>query len=136
MNSAGSCQMWVNSITGNRPMNIPPLVSVIRQGAPIGILGFCPPHRNRRKQDASMIFVCSAAFEVHAQTAAHMHRMNHSYLDLRPLSHWPLEPHAGIKMVQVQGSPVYICVKLSTYLWHLQLVPPQFSALLLQVPLP
>ena len=46
------------------------------------------------------------------QTAVHTHLSNHSYLKLREKLKYPqLEPHAGIRMAQVLGSQVYICLK-------------------------
>ena len=48
---------------------------------------------------------------LHAQTAAvHTHLMNHGYFDRGENPEFPqFEPHARIKVVQVLGSPLYIC---------------------------
>ena len=77
----------------------------------LGDSGFYRPHGNKHKQSSSMIFVHLVVF--HACLSSHSvltHLTNHGYLKLREKPKYPLlESHAGIKMVQVLGSPVYIC---------------------------
>ena len=46
-----------------------------------------------------------------AVDAGDMQLTNHSYFDYGKPEDPQLEPHDGIKMVQVLGSPLYICVR-------------------------
>ena len=86
-----------------------PWNGAVSHGTPIGgIWDFADHTRgNKFKQKASTIFLCFTRVYRHAQTAVHMHLMNHGYFDCRKnpntsnlIPHAGIKiPHAGIKMV-------------------------------------
>ena len=92
-----------------------PCKCVVSHGALIGGIRVFADHTcgNEHKQNTSTTFVRRWRFThvyLHAQTAIHMHLMNHGYFDCGKNPEYPQsEPHARIKMVQVVGSPVCIC---------------------------
>ena len=63
-----------------------------------------------------MIFACRAMFYACLSSRSHSsrcrwhtHLTNHSYFLLQEKPKDPFQPHAGVKMAQVLGSPLYIC---------------------------
>ena len=98
---------------------------VVSHVAPVGGIRVFADHtpRNKRKQNASTIFARCAAFHTCLPSCS-----DHStYPSDESLLFWSqekpkypqFEPHAGIKMVQVLGSPVFIFV-LQSYTWDLR----------------
>ena len=83
-------------------------------GLKLGIFGFLPT--TQAKTNASAIFARCAAFytclSLHSDRSWcrwHTHLTNHSCFDYGKTQRPQFEHHAGIKMVQVLGSPLYIC---------------------------
>ena len=82
-------------------------------GLRLGYLDFCRPYtRKQRKQNVSTIFAHQVAF--HACLPSGSDRSTYapdkSVILIAGKPEYPqFEPHVGIKMVQVLGSPLYIC---------------------------
>ena len=92
-----------------------PCNGVVSHGAPIGGFRVFADHTrgNKHKQNVSMIFAPRAAF--YACLSSHSDRSTYApdesrlFWSQEKLEYPQFEPHAGIKMVQVLASPVYIC---------------------------
>ena len=86
-------------------------------GLKLGVFGFLSTsatthtetNTNKIRPRSSRTVRCFTCIYLHAQTAVYKHLMNHSYFDRRKNPNTHNEPHAGMKMVQVLGFPLYIC---------------------------
>ena len=91
---------------------------VVSHGAKIGGLQVFADHtrKNKRKKKcthnlcAPCDVLCMFIFILQMTCAVHIaHMMNHGYFDYgKNPNHPQFEPHAGLKTVQVWGSPLYI----------------------------
>ena len=87
---------------------------VVSHGAPVGgYSGFCHPHTQKQtKYVHHLLVLCSILCVFISLLSSRSDRSTYAPDESRLIwsCEYPqLEPHAGIKKVQVLGSPVYIC---------------------------